>query len=203
MNSSSQRYHHGNEWQLLLEGLPKEAFFQDADKALEWCENKTISAAKTGEANIIHFEDCVLVKGMDTPQITVIQQYFQTVDYQAGNIVIEDGSPGDSLFLIASGTLDVLSRPDHAQQHSKSLRLHTFSSGSLVGEMSFIDNQARSARVVSRGDARCYLLDRKDYENLTKKHPELAIAIMSNISIVLSSRLRSANLTINHLSNQY
>jgi len=203
MNSSSQRYHHGNEWQLLLEGLPKDAFFQDADKALEWCENKTISATKTGEANVIRFEDCVLVKGMDTAQIAVIQQYFQTVDYQTGNIVIEDGSPGDSLFLIASGTLDVLSRPDNAHQQSKSLRLHTFSSGSLVGEMSFIDNQARSARVVSRGEARCYLLNRKDYQNLTQKHPELAIAIMSNISIVLSSRLRSANLTINHLSNQY
>lgn len=203
MNSSPQRNHRGNEWQLLLEGLPEDALFQDSDKALEWCENKTIFATQANKANIIRFEDCVLVEGLDSSQINVINQYFHTMDYQAGSVVIEDGSPGDSLLLIASGTLDVFSELNHLEQQSKRLRLHTFSSGSLVGEMSFIDNQARSARVVSRGDARCYVMQRKDYERLTIKHPKLAIAIMSNISFVLSSRLRSANLTINHLSNQY
>lgn len=65
-------------------------FFQDSDKALEWCEKKTLSTAQTNEDNIIHFECFVLVEGLAVSKINVINQYFHTMDYQAGSVVIED-----------------------------------------------------------------------------------------------------------------
>jgi SulP family sulfate permease len=205
-NSSAQRRHRGNEWQQLLGNLPSNVVFEDADKALEWCENQIIAGGHSDAESDVSFTDCVLVKGLSTPQVDELRQYFEKHKYEPGECLFEQGSVGDCLYVIANGTLDVLAGYGNAGGSGDStmqpIRLHTFASGSLLGEMSLIDNNLRSAAVVSRTASCCYVLSKVDYLQLKITHPDLAVALISNISSVLSNRLRSANLTISHLSEQ-
>ena len=205
-NSSAQRRHRGNEWQQLLGNLPSNVVFEDSDKALEWCENTIIAGENSDIESDVTFDKCVLVKGLSNTQIDVLKQYFQTHSYEAGECLFEEGSIGDCLFVIANGTLDVFAGYTSIKSSNdltiQPIRLHTFTSGSLLGEMSLIDNKLRSAAVVSRTDSYCYVLSKAHYQQLKTIHPDLAVALVSNISSVLSSRLRSANLTISNLSEQ-
>ena len=148
------------------------------------------------------FSECGLTKNLSEAQSHEVEQYFELMDFEAGSCLFEEGDRGDRLYLIASGTLDVLAGQRPAAEVDLTLRLQTYTCGSLLGEMSLIDNLPRSATVMCRTNARCYVLDRENFERLQMSSPGLALALMANIAAVLASRLRSANRTINQISEQ-
>jgi CRP-like cAMP-binding protein len=201
-NSSVQQKHRGSEWELLLSGLPPSAIYQDLDKALEWCENAIIESTGGVIGRHASFSECSLTKKFSEAQIHEVEQYFELMDFEAGSCLFEAGDRGDRLYLIVSGTLDVLGGQRPAGEVDLALRLQTYTCGSLLGDMSVIDNLPRSATVMCRTNARCYVLDRENFERLQISSPDLALALMANIAAVLSSRLRSANLTIDQMSEQ-
>ena len=201
-NSSVQQKHRGSEWELLLSGLPPSAIYQDLDKALEWCENAFIESTGGVIGRHASFSECSLTKKFSEAQIHEVEQYFELMDFEAGSCLFEAGDRGDRLYLIVSGTLDVLGGQRPAGEVDLALRLQTYTCGSLLGDMSLIDNLPRSATVMCRTNARCYVLDRENFERLQISSPDLALALMANIAAVLSSRLRSANLTIDQMSEQ-
>lgn len=61
--------------------------------------------------------------------------------YEAGDVLAEQGSPGDSLFLVLDGVLDV--QVDGAS-------LGDLGPGAVVGERAIIENSARTATLVAR-----------------------------------------------------
>jgi len=201
-NSSVQRKHRGSEWELLLSGLPSSAVYQDLDKALEWCENAIIESEGGVIGRPAGFSECGLTKNLSEAQSHEVEQYFELMDFEAGSCLFKEGDRGDRLYLIASGTLDVLVGQGTAAEVDLTLRLQTYTCGSLLGEMSLIDNLPRSATVMCRTNARCYVLARDNFERLQMSSPGLALTLMANIAAVLASRLRSANLTINQISEQ-
>ena len=201
-NSSVQQKHRGSEWELLLSGLPPSAIYQDLDNALEWCENAIIESTGGVIGRHASFSECSLTKKFSEAQIHEVEQYFELMDFEAGSCLFEAGDRGDRLYLIVSGTLDVLGGQRPAGEVDLALRLQTYTCGSLLGDMSVIDNLPRSATVMCRTNARCYVLDRENFERLQISSPDLALALMANIAAVLSSRLRSANLTIDQMSEQ-
>ncbi|MBT5054688.1 MAG: hypothetical protein HOM69_15780 [Gammaproteobacteria bacterium] len=68
--------------------------------------------------------------------------------------------------------------------------------------MYLIDNLPRSATVMGRTSARCYVLARNNFERLQMSSSGLAPTSMAKIAAVLASCLRSVNLTINQIAEQ-
>ena len=200
VNGRTDQKHTGNEWEQLVSSLGADAVFQNMDNALEWCEDQIISEHIAPSALSLEFDQSALTQGLSTEQIAQLKSYFVATEYQPGDCVFEEGSTGASLYLIASGTLDVLAHQGQSKQKHVPVRLQTVTHGSLLGEMSLIDALPRSATVTCRNAARCYVLGKDNYQALATQHPALALAVMSNIAIIASHRLRAANLTINHLS---
>jgi CRP/FNR family cyclic AMP-dependent transcriptional regulator len=62
--------------------------------------------------------------------------------------------------------------------------------GSIVGEMSLIDQHPRSATVVAREDSQMVILRREAVESISKKYPHIGIKILKGLNRVLSIRLR-------------
>jgi hypothetical protein len=95
------------------------------------------------------------------------------------SVVIEEGQPGDSFFVLVEGDLAV-------ERAGRSIaRLET---GECFGEMSLLDDQPRSATVTTLTEARLLALDRPVFQQLVMGSPEIALALMAE----LAHRLRVA-----------
>ncbi len=109
--------------------------------------------------------------------------------FAAGQVVFEEGELGDSLFVIASGEVEVLRRDASGEQKL----IAVLGPPEFFGEMSLIDKEYRSATVKARTDAELLHLTAENLTTFRKQHRDGFTFVVINIARVLSSRLREAN----------
>jgi signal transduction histidine kinase len=93
-----------------------------------------------------------------------------------GELLIEEGAPGDALFVLLDGELQV-SKRSGAQDVKVDVRLP----GSVIGEMSLLDNLPRSASV--RGLTECHLLkvSQDAFERTLSTSPAAALSTLHTV----------------------
>jgi sigma-B regulation protein RsbU (phosphoserine phosphatase) len=101
-------------------------------------------------------------------------------------ILFREGDPGEHFYVVLKGALEVLMGANSPEE----LLLNVLSEGEYFGEMSLITPGGhRTATVRARGGATLLSMNRAQFLDLTKKHPELAISMVR----VLSQRLDATN----------
>lgn len=74
--------------------------------------------------------------------------------FPTGTFIIEQGEPSGELFLVLSGTVDIV----HEDSHGAREHLATSGPGSFFGEDGIARGQPRSAHVVARDSVTCFVL---------------------------------------------
>lgn len=101
-------------------------------------------------------------------------------------VVLDEGSPPESLYLLMSGTLAVMTRG----KGDEDLLLAYVHPGDFFGEMGlFPDIVQRSARVQARSDCMVLEIGYVPFLELTQKYPSLWLELASQIA----ARLRDVN----------
>ena len=96
------------------------------------------------------------------------------------------GDEGDSLFIVASGVLTVqVPRPDGAV--GELAEVARIGRGTVVGEMSLLTGEARSATTTALGDVRCFRLDRLAFQKVVNGRRD----IIERLSQFIAERQRS------------
>lgn len=90
----------------------------------------------------------------------------------AERIIVQD-EPGDSLFAVVEGTVEVFLR----QQDGTEVELGTRPRGTVLGEMSLLTGEPRSATVRAVDGALVYEVGRQQYEPILAARPELRQAL--------------------------
>lgn len=106
----------------------------------------------------------------------------------AGDVLMRTGDRERNLYMLLSGTLEVLL--GDWERDKKLRQVATRGPGSVLGEQSFIDGQPRSATVAALGDCEVLVLSPKQLKKMQQKDPALAAALLHDISRVLSLRHR-------------
>jgi len=105
--------------------------------------------------------------------------------YSAGEVIIEEGTEGDDLYLLTEGRVRILNRTRSGEEQLLAL-LHA---GDFFGELELVDGRPRSSRVEAMDDCRCHLLPRGTFDTLLGSSHDATMRLME----VLSIRLRSSN----------
>ncbi len=120
---------------------------------------------------ILDEQERVELAGRMTPQF-----------FSAGDVIVEQGEPGASMYIVAEGLLYVYI----AQADSDELlKVADFIPGQFMGEMALLTGEARSATVKAETDALVYEITKEDMESLLKRRPEIA----EGLSEVMAQRL--------------
>lgn len=109
--------------------------------------------------------------------------------FQAGATIFEEGELGDSLYVIASGEVEIVRRDASGAPHG----LAVLGPREFFGEMSLIDKEYRSATVRARTDCELLHLTAENLTAFRKQHRDGFTFVIINIARMLSARLREAN----------
>ena len=101
-------------------------------------------------------------------------------DAKEGTVVIKEGTMGDKMYVVISGELEV--------KHDDGSRFAVLSEKQVFGEQALLDEEPRSASVVSLGDVQLLSLQRSSLERILRRYSSIAFNMMR----ILSQRLREA-----------
>ena len=105
-------------------------------------------------------------------------------EYLADEVVCREGEPGDALFLLLEG--QVAAYKNYGTE--REIRLSTMSAVTSFGEMAILDDEPRSATIVTLTPARLLTLDGSSLKELILQMPEISFEIFR----VLTKRVRTA-----------
>jgi CRP/FNR family transcriptional regulator, cyclic AMP receptor protein len=104
---------------------------------------------------------------------------------KAGTVIYTKGDPGNSLFIVITGTVRV-SLPSVG---GKDTTLALLPAGEVFGEIALLDGRPRSADVAAVTDCELMVINRRDFVPFMHDHPEVAFKFID----ILCERLRSTN----------
>lgn len=108
--------------------------------------------------------------------------------YHADQIILRQGQLGTALWVVADGEVRIEREDDLGATLLARLGL-----GSVIGEMSFLDESGASANVVADGDVRLLYFSGASIRTMTEEDPEFAARFFHSLAATLSRRLRATN----------
>jgi CRP/FNR family transcriptional regulator, cyclic AMP receptor protein len=112
---------------------------------------------------------------LDDEERNILASQLDVVRFKEGELIFSYGDPGDSLFVIREGEVEVFFKDDTGGR----IVLETARSGDFFGELSLLDNGPRTASVVATRDTEALRVDRADLDHLLHLHPEAAMEMLT------------------------
>ncbi len=101
--------------------------------------------------------------------LVAVIQGLELVSYVPGDILILEGDPGTSLFVITSGVVRAYVR----QKDGKNKMVREMGEGSFFGEISVLSGKPRTATVTAKTSVEALILERKILDDICKTHPSV------------------------------
>jgi len=126
-----------------------------------------------------------LFSGMLAAELQALEQTAQLNTYKAGRHVFQEGDPGDGLYIIVEGKVQITCLVGQDQRRV----LSRLGAGDFFGEMAVLDNQPRSATATAEIDTQVYFILRDDLLKILARSPGVAISLVKEFSL----RMRDFN----------
>jgi len=126
-----------------------------------------------------------LFRGMLASELPALEHTARLKSYTAGSNIFQEGDPGDGLYVIVEGKVQITCLV-HEEQRRVLSRLGP---GDFFGEMAALDNQPRSATATAETDAEVYFILREDLHRILDHSPNLAVNLVTEFSV----RMRDFN----------
>ncbi len=106
----------------------------------------------------------------------------ETVSVPTGQLVLQEGDQGDSLYVVLAGELEVTKR-----RGSQDVLLALYKPGQFFGEMALLEQAPRSASVRTLQESRLLMISQAAFQTLLSCSPSAPLKILHTVT----SRLRS------------
>jgi CRP-like cAMP-binding protein len=135
----------------------------------------------------VHVDDYPLLRNLTEPEVKEVLHSGTIVRAQKGNLVIRTGDPGQDMYMVMTGVLEVRARSTSGRSHV----IETLGKGQVFGEMSFLNGRPRTADVAAVTDAEVLLITRDFLDRLMRGAPVVASRLPINLSMYLVDRLQN------------
>ena len=110
--------------------------------------------------------------------------------YNDGDVIVRQGEPGDCMYEILAGTVEVL-----REKNGQEVCLAMLSKGDFFGEMAIFEREVRSATVRTMGEVRAITIDKRTLMRRISEDPSLAFRIVEK----MANRIREMDVEIERL----
>lgn len=132
-------------------------------------------------------------------QLALIASICEERQYQMGDVLFEENSRGDELFVIASGEIEIQVNPATigGDEIIGPQTIATLRRGQSFGEVALVDEGLRSASArCSQHETSLVVIPRGKLMDLCEEHPELGYRLMRNLATDLALKVRNIDLQV-------
>ena len=120
-------------------------------------------------------------KNIDEQNLDKVVGFFKLKKHQTGDIVIRKGDPGGKLYIIVSGSVNVL--------NNAGIIISVLDKGEVFGEMSLICNDAVTATIQVKEAATILDIDQPNFHKILDIYPDIQLYF----SRIMAERLNRSN----------
>jgi CRP-like cAMP-binding protein len=113
--------------------------------------------------------------GLSPEDLAGIVDVGRSVSYAAGVPIVEEGDPGDGMYIVVSGEARV----------DVGGRFHMLKPGDFFGEMALIAPGKRMATVRAEADVEALKIPAEEFQTFLMQHPSVALAMLRAIVLRL------------------
>ena len=115
---------------------------------------------------------------LDEDDRTSLANVIDELKVAEGQTLFQAGDPGDSLFIVVSGEIELFIKDTVGQK----IVLHAAQPGDMFGELAMLDSGPRTATALALIDSEVLVLDRDDLMLLFQRKPETALHMLASLT---------------------
>ncbi len=171
---------------------PSPRFEPDVDMALEWAEDRLLERIGISHPGDGPLTLAQTVLGIDVAPADLAWLRAQMTEQHLapGEVLFRAGDAGDALYVSLQGEVAIM-LPGRSGR-----RLASLAPGIVVGELALLHRTARSADAVAASALTVLRLDTAAFDRMRDGRPALWDQLMRNLTLHLSSRLRSVTVEL-------
>lgn len=138
------------------------------DAALEFSEDDLLARHESQQA---------VIDEVSAPYSDQLLAWFDTRSAAAGDVLMNEGDESSELVVVVSGSVHVSRRDRNGDE----VRLRTLRPGAIVGEIGFLNGDARTATVTAETDVELRVLTASSHERLRSEEPGVVIELYDRV----------------------
>ena len=127
-----------------------------------------------------------MFESLDPPEIKQLTEIIDVRELAAGDVLFEEGDPGDAWYALYRGKLDVIKGAG-----SREKEIFPLEPGACFGEIAILDGQPRSATVKAIDDSVVLTFVRPAFDRLLTEENPVAHKLLHHMAVSLAQRVRS------------
>jgi CRP-like cAMP-binding protein len=133
---------------------------------------------------VLYLKKLPLFQGLPDPVFVEMAAHVTKRQFATGDVLFYKGDPGDSLYIIRTGWVKIVTDDTYGEE----LVLNHCGPSEVVGDLSLLDDEPRSAGVIALSAVEAIELTRETFLTVLNDQPFVALDVMRN----LAARLRFA-----------
>jgi hypothetical protein len=110
-----------------------------------------------------------LFEGFSQDELAAILRGLKFLSFEPGDVLVGEGAPGDSMFIIVSGIVKAYVRDPKGAY----LKVKELAEGEFFGEISVITGKPRTATITAAGEVEVLELNKATLDSITQNHPHI------------------------------
>ena len=148
-------------------------------------DHETRAQEKLRRDVLAELRSLAVFKPLSDLQVEQLAQSARLHRFAAGEVLVQQGDQGDSLYTIKSGRVRVAARAANGQVNI----LASLGCGDFFGEMSLLTGEPRSASVIAEIETEVVVVAKADFAAVLQAD----ISIVESLSVALEERMRNAS----------
>ena len=136
----------------------------------------------------------MLLRGIDifeslsVSELAAIASVAEEIDCTPGEIIIQEGTVGDTMYLVVKGEVSVIKDLGEINE----IEIDRIKAGDYFGEMALFEDAVRSVSIRVEEPSSFMVLHKQEFKELVREYPQIALEICK----VLSGRIRNLHTKI-------
>ncbi len=130
-----------------------------------------------------------IFKSLSIESIDFIVERLKFKTFEADHTICKIGDPGDEMYIIITGGVDIVIYSDDGKQGQV---VASLGSGDYFGEMALLTGETRSASVITTQKSEMFVLHKKDFDVILDKYPTISLSLGKIVSQRLRDTLKKA-----------
>lgn len=144
---------------------------------------KTLKTLPTLE-RVLLLREVPMFSRLSPEDLEQIAEIAQEQLYSDHALICREGEPGNTLFIIVNGKIEVIRRSGQSEN-----LIAVRGAGDFVGEMAILESAPRFATLRAEGDVRVLVIEGEAFKTILMSRPEVAISVLRH----MSTRVRQLN----------